>query len=86
MRIKTTLHEDEIDLTLTTSELTWLQVLLHCLLMNDSIEGWKDDIRGLLGHLDALNPEGHRMKRTTEKFEKTDLEFMTLRGAIEATK
>ena len=45
MRIKTILHEDEIELKLTANELTWLTVLLHCLLNDDPIEGWKEDIK-----------------------------------------
>ena len=75
MRIKTIVKED-ILLKLSKEEFTWLQVLLHSILYNHSLEGWKDEVAKLSLVLDDIKPEGSRLKPTTEAFEKTELRFL----------
>ena len=76
MRLKTILREDEVQLTLTVKELIWLQVLLDSILQIDRLDGWKVEIKNLLGILDEIKKEGIRIKETSPEFEKIELRFI----------
>ena len=76
MKLKTILREDEIQLTLTVKELIWLQVLLDSILQIDRLDGWKVEIKNLLGILDEIKKEGIRIKETSPEFEKIELRFI----------
>jgi len=75
MRLKTVLREDELQITFTVSELTWLEVLLDCILNEDDLSGWKNEVERLKKILCEIKPEGQRMKRTTPEFENSEIEF-----------
>jgi len=76
MKLKTILREDEVQLTLTVKELIWLQVLLDSILQIDRLDGWKVEIKNLLGILDEIKKEGIRIKETSPEFEKIELRFI----------
>ena len=76
MKLKTILREDEVQLILTVKELVWLQVLLDSILQIDRLDGWKVEIKNLLGILDEIKKEGIRIKETSPEFEKIELRFI----------
>ncbi len=69
MRIKTILREDEIQLTLSTSELVWLQVLLSEILEgtlpDKHMSGWAHSASRFKSILEEVKKEGHRIGVTS---------------------
>ena len=76
MKLKTIIKEDEIQITLTTSELVWLQVLLSCIRHKDSISGWMEEMRKFENALSEVKREGCRMRETSPQFEESELRFL----------
>ena len=76
MRLKTILIEPEIQFTLTTSELVWLQVLLHNIIYKDSLSGWIEEVQKLSDILDRVKKEGECINRTSPEFENSELRFL----------
>ena len=76
MKLRTIIREDEIQITFTTSELVWLQVLLNCIRHKESVDGWGDEIRKLEDILSGVKREGCCMIETTPQFEESELRFM----------
>ena len=79
MKIKTVLREDEIQLTLTVSELVWLQVFLGEViggtLADSHMSGWKSEAFALLEILRGIKREGERMKPTDPNVPEEELTF-----------
>lgn len=79
MKIKTILKEDEVYITLTVSELVWLQVLLDNVIRNTladpSLSGWKPEASRLLEILRQVKKEGERIIQTSPEFEQSELKF-----------
>lgn len=77
MKIKTVLKEDEAQLTLTSTELTWLTTLLNCVIHGDELSGWKKEALKLWDLLSTVKQEGCRMQKTTEESEEDNYQFLT---------
>ena len=86
MKIKTVLKEDEIQLTLTVSELVWLQVFLDEViegtLADPHMSGWKSEASNLHMILCDVKPEGRRIKQTTPEIEQSELKFTSEQPTI----
>ena len=76
MKLRTILREDEIQLTLTTSELVWLQVLLDNIIHKDHLTGWVEEVETFLEMLNGVKKEGERVKGTSPAFENSELRFL----------
>ena len=80
MRIKTILREDEIQLTLSTSELVWLQVLLSEILggtlPDKHMSGWAHSASRFKSILNEVKKEGFRINKTTPELEESEMPFI----------
>ncbi len=80
MRIKTILREDEIQLTLSTSELVWLQVLLSEILggtlPDKHMSGWAHSASRFKFILNEVKKEGSRINETTPELEESEMPFL----------
>ncbi len=85
MKIKTIHREDNIQITLTQTELVWLQVLFSSIQHGDSLTGWYDEIMLFSNILKEVKEEGKRIKPTTMEFENTELTFLGAHNGKEET-
>ena len=77
MKIKTILGEDEIQITLTTSELVWLQVFLgEVISIATCLPGWKSEAATLHAILYEVKKEGKRVLPTTKEYEESGVKFL----------